>query len=227
MQACSLFGSHPGGAAAWGGDGHEPDSPTTLHNLGSVPTLKILTLLHRDGTIHARTAIRIKQEKEAAGTSSSRSHVPQEEVLENLRTIEAIQYLSAEYQPTQSQSEKGITQLTRKLSAYNLTKAEKLQIVNLAPTEPVELYVIVEELEDRFATQIDEILDAVKASLSTPAPTASASAAAPTRDINRHEIERVYREDEMAWDDYESNEVVFDDAGEGAGIEGDLEADDD
>ena len=54
----------------------------------------------------------------------------------------AIQYLSADYQPTHMQSEAGITQLTQSLAAYDLTKAEKLQIVNLAPTEPVELYVV-------------------------------------------------------------------------------------
>lgn len=54
----------------------------------------------------------------------------------------AIQYLSADYQPTSSQTEAGIVQLTKSLAAYDLTKAEKLQIVNLAPTEPVELYVV-------------------------------------------------------------------------------------
>ena len=41
-----------------------------------------------------------------------------------------------------SQTEAGISKLTRDLSAYELTKAEKLQIVNLAPTEPVELDVV-------------------------------------------------------------------------------------
>lgn len=56
--------------------------------------------------------------------------------------MQAIQYLSADYQPTVSQTEAGISQLTRELSPYDLTKAEKLQIVNLAPTEPVELYVV-------------------------------------------------------------------------------------
>lgn len=54
----------------------------------------------------------------------------------------AIQYLSADYQPTHMQSETGIAQLTKSLGAYELTKAEKLQIVNLAPTEAVELYVV-------------------------------------------------------------------------------------
>jgi hypothetical protein len=54
----------------------------------------------------------------------------------------AIQYLTAEHQPTASQTPEGITQLVKDLAPYDLTKAEKLQIVNLAPTEPVELYVV-------------------------------------------------------------------------------------
>ena len=57
-------------------------------------------------------------------------------------SLQAIQYLSADYQPTSSQSEAGVIQLTKSLAPYDLTKAEKLQIVNLAPTEPVELYVV-------------------------------------------------------------------------------------
>ena len=32
--------------------------------------------------------------------------------------------------------------MVRDLAPYELTKAEKLQIVNLAPTEAVELYVV-------------------------------------------------------------------------------------
>lgn len=55
---------------------------------------------------------------------------------------QAIQYLTADYQPTSRQSDASITQLTRNLAHYDLAKAEKLQIVNLAPTEAVELYVV-------------------------------------------------------------------------------------
>jgi hypothetical protein len=84
-----------------------------------------------------------------------------DEVCENLRTIEVevgfsadsrtlffenrlqtIQYLSAEYQPTPSQSPSRITKLVKDLAPFDLTKAEKLQIVNLAPIEIVELYVV-------------------------------------------------------------------------------------
>ena len=56
--------------------------------------------------------------------------------------IQAIQYLSADYQPTISQTSAGITKLVEDLASFELTRAEKLQVVNLAPTEPVELYVV-------------------------------------------------------------------------------------
>ena len=125
----------------------------------------MLRELEGDHLARTRTALRIKKEEEAAGLASSKSHAPPEEVLENLRTVEvevllwitlnaclshcivlniiqAIQYLSADFQSTSSQTESGIAQLAKNLSSYDLTKAEKLQIVNLALTEPVELYVV-------------------------------------------------------------------------------------
>ena len=55
---------------------------------------------------------------------------------------QAISYLSGNYLPNISQKEEGITKLVKDLAPYDLTKAEKLQIVNLAPTRPVELYVV-------------------------------------------------------------------------------------
>ena len=127
--------------------------------LSNFEVLTLLRELESDHLAKTRTALRIKKEEEAAGVA--RNYAPPEEVLENLRTIEvevrislsdttkrmfrpgqAIQYLSAEYQPTSMQTEAGITQLTRQLAPYELTKAEKLQIINLAPIEPVELYVV-------------------------------------------------------------------------------------
>ncbi|EKM49756.1 uncharacterized protein PHACADRAFT_201449 [Phanerochaete carnosa HHB-10118-sp] len=111
--------------------------------LSNYEVLTLLRELESDHLAKARTALRIKKEEEASG-SLVKHHAVQEEVCENLRTIEveAIQYLSADYQPTGSQSENGIVQLTKSLATYDLTKAEKLQVVNLAPTEPVELYVV-------------------------------------------------------------------------------------
>ncbi|KAI0783421.1 HRDC-like protein [Abortiporus biennis] len=189
--------------------------------LSNYEVLTLLRELENDHLARTRTALRIKKEEEAAGIA--RTHAPPEEVLENLRTVEveAIQHLSAEYQPTNSQSEAGIERLTRSLAAYDLTKAEKLQIVNLAPTEAVELYVIVEELEDRLGGQLDDILTAVRESL-TNTPVAERS----TEENAVEEI--VYQageaEDYEGWD---ANDMVFDDTGEGAGVEGDLDVDDD
>lgn len=54
----------------------------------------------------------------------------------------AIQYLTADYQPTRLQTAQGIRRLTENLAPFDLTKAEKLQVVNLTPVEPVELYVV-------------------------------------------------------------------------------------
>lgn len=190
--------------------------------------LTLLRTLESDHLAKTRTALRIKKEEEAAGTASSRQHLPPEEVLENLRTmeVEAIQYLSADYQPTQMQSEAGIAKLTKNLGAYELTKAEKLQVVNLAPTEPVELYVIVEELEDRLGDKMEDILSNVRSSLSAPAAlpaVANAHADAEGR-IGQYDIE-VYNEDTEGME-YDTGDV-FDDFGEGAGVEGDLDKDDD
>ncbi|KAI0754531.1 HRDC-like protein [Daedaleopsis nitida] len=134
--------------------------------LSNYEVLTLLRELESDHLARTKTALRIKKEEEAAGYPP-RHQAPPDDVCENLRTVEveAIQYLSAEFQPTASQSPEGIAHLTRNLAQWDLTKAEKLQIVNLAPTEPVELYVIVEELEDRFGDQMEDILNTVKSSL--------------------------------------------------------------
>ncbi|KAJ2965752.1 hypothetical protein NUW54_g14013 [Trametes sanguinea] len=127
-------------------------------------------------------------------------------------------------------SEEGIAQLTRTLGQWDLTKAEKLQIVNLAPTEPVELYVIVEELEDRFGDKMEDILNAVKSSLKEPPPTMNGTTEGQTTEETM-QVETTtyteYTEEYTEQWDYDANEVVFDDTGEGAGIEGDLDVDDD
>lgn len=199
--------------------------------LSNYEVYNLLRELESDHLARSKTALRIKKEEEAAGNSAIKSQLLSEDVCENLRTIEveAIQYLSADYQPTALQSEAGITQLTHSLAAYELTKAEKLQIVNLAPTEPVELYVVVEELEDRFGEKMDEILNVVRSSLSEPASQrrneveGAAHEGTEAYNYTYTENEGVYAE---SWD-YDANEQVFDDTGEGAGVEGDLDVDDD
>lgn len=128
--------------------------------------MTLLRELENDHLARTKTALRIKKEEEASGHAPRPGGVePFGEASENLRTIEievrsflvtgihtsqviflspsqAIQYLSAEYLPHHSQTAAGITKLVKGLSTYELTKAEKLQVVNLAPTLPVELYVV-------------------------------------------------------------------------------------
>ncbi|KAH8086000.1 HRDC-like protein [Cristinia sonorae] len=194
--------------------------------------LTLLRTMKADHTAKTRSALRIKKEEEAAGLPSARQNMAPEESLDNLRTVEveAIQYLSADYQPTVVQTETGITQLTKALGAYELTKAEKLQIVNLAPTEPVELYVIVEELEDRLGDKMDEILTTVRDSLTAPIPDPLAGDVTNTGSGALMEVydeqgaAEVYDEGDAGW---EYDQEVFDDTGEGAGVEGDLDKEDD
>ncbi len=100
----------------------------------------------------------------------------------------------------------------------------------LAHTAPPFIFPqVVEELEDRFGDKMDDMLNTIKASL--------LEAAAPAVNGDEHQqtmqVDNVvyseYQEDYQGdnhWD-YDANEVVFDDAGEGAGIEGDLDVEDD
>ncbi|KIK06229.1 hypothetical protein K443DRAFT_674514 [Laccaria amethystina LaAM-08-1] len=203
--------------------------------LSNFEVFTLLQELESDHLTRTKLAQRIKKEEEASGTvhgSSTLANINAHlEATENLRTIEveAIGYLSADYLPTSSQSAEGITKLVKDLVPYELTKAEKLQMVNLAPTLAVELYVIVEELEDRLGDRMEEILTHVRSSTATSA----ASALQTTR------IDSVYDDDvvhieEDSWQhnsgedaDGIIDEDMFDDTGEGAGVEGDLDVDDD
>ncbi|PAV16848.1 dna-directed rna polymerase iii subunit rpc9-like protein [Pyrrhoderma noxium] len=148
--------------------------------LSNYEVLTLLKELEGDQLSRQKTALRIKKEEEEraankltdTATIQTNARV-QESICENLRTVEfeAIQYLEAEYQPTRSQSPGAITQLIKALGKYDLTKAEKLQIVNLAPQQLVELYVIVEEIEERLGHSVmEEIIGLVKSSVYNPDP---------------------------------------------------------
>ncbi|KAI1788845.1 RNA polymerase Rpb4-domain-containing protein [Ganoderma leucocontextum] len=201
--------------------------------LSNYEVLTLLRELESDHLARTKTAIRIKKEEEAAGLPPKHQALS-EDVCENLRTVEveAIQYLSADYQPTTLQSPEGIAKVTRSLAQWELSKAEKLQVVNLAPTEPVELYVIVEELEDRFGDQMENILNTVKESLHKRAAATANGTSNGAQSAQEIQASAVvyseYQEDyqDGQWD-YAANEVVFDDTGEGAGIEGDLDLEED
>ncbi|KAI5120449.1 hypothetical protein M0805_008496 [Coniferiporia weirii] len=203
--------------------------------LSNLEVLTLLRELESEQLARQKTALRVKKEDDeraALGDTgqSQASALLQEEVCENLRTVEfeAIQYLSADYQPTKGQTPEAVTQLVRGLAAYDLTKAEKLQIVNLAPTEPVELYVIVEELEDRLGEHMQAVLDTVRASLPAQPSAFAAPIGDATVDYSAYRINGEAMENRPGWEDGgEGVEDDYDDLGAGAGVEGDLEMDDD
>nr|NP_001027775.1 calcitonin gene-related peptide receptor component protein [Ciona intestinalis]BAB85994.1 calcitonin gene-related peptide receptor component protein [Ciona intestinalis] len=81
---------------------------------------------------------------------------------QNLSTItyETIKYLSET--PAGLQNQACIETTLKALLPFGLTKAEKLQLVNLRPTTAVEISLIVEESEERITEeQIDEIIEIV------------------------------------------------------------------
>ncbi|KZT28731.1 hypothetical protein NEOLEDRAFT_1154264 [Neolentinus lepideus HHB14362 ss-1] len=203
--------------------------------LSNYEVLNLLRELESDHLAKTKTALRIKKEEEASGKPVTGATTIEDEICENLRTVEveAIQYLTGDFQPIAAQSDAGITKLVQNLEPYGFTKAEKLQIVNLAPTEPVELYVIVEELEDRLGERMEEVLSHVRASLdpdavvavSSTQPSGGVAENQPTSN-SATEAEatiEVYGEETWMQD---TNYIEWDDSGEGAGIEGDLEMDD-
>lgn len=91
----------------------------------------------------------------------------------NLATIlyETTSYL--ESSPTESTSIANIATFLDiiKERGYELTKIEKIQLVNLKPQNLVELQLIVANLRKRFNDQqIGDILELIKSTLSSPVP---------------------------------------------------------
>lgn len=60
-------------------------------------------------------------------------------------------------------------------AGFDLTEAESLQIVNLSPTEPVEIHLLVEELHDRMTARKQEELLATIQSYRVAIPLANGS----------------------------------------------------
>ncbi|KIM24652.1 hypothetical protein M408DRAFT_229736 [Serendipita vermifera MAFF 305830] len=117
-----------------------------------------------------RAIMATKKEENLEDQYKGPNYVVPEEVAENVRSIqvELLQYLNSDALPTSRQSVESVAHLTRGLKKYGLTKAEKLQIVNMCPQSVLDLYVIVEEVETRFEHHLDEILALVKEKLSDP-----------------------------------------------------------
>uniref|UniRef100_A0A914VGW6 DNA-directed RNA polymerase III subunit RPC9 n=1 Tax=Plectus sambesii TaxID=2011161 RepID=A0A914VGW6_9BILA len=90
--------------------------------------------------------------------------------LQKLSTIvyETTRYL--EQTPAATQDADCIKSFLEAVKKYNLTRAESLMMVNLRPTTPVEVQLIVEECEERLTEdQVDELAQLVIKHL-PPAP---------------------------------------------------------
>ncbi|KAG8913226.1 hypothetical protein FRC01_004660 [Tulasnella sp. 417] len=109
-----------------------------------------------------------KEKGQPTAPATSGSKRKRYDVGENLVQVrdQTLGYLSKAPLPTLRQEEQSMQALLKELRQWDLTKGEKLQIVNLAPDSAVMLYSIVEEMEDRFPTQADGVLEAVANSLS-------------------------------------------------------------
>ncbi|KAL0074685.1 HRDC-like protein [Phycomyces blakesleeanus] len=70
---------------------------------------------------------------------------------ENLRTIqfEVTEYLKTS--PCSTQTPAQLKDFLDALKPFKLTRAERLQILNLRPKSAVEIYLIIEECEERFS----------------------------------------------------------------------------
>ncbi|CAG8470903.1 10607_t:CDS:2 [Cetraspora pellucida] len=81
---------------------------------------------------------------------------PNVKFAESLKTIqfEVIQNLSSQQSPSSTQTPEQIEATLTHLKQYNLTKSEKLQLINLRPQSISELELIIEDCEDRFEMDI-------------------------------------------------------------------------
>ncbi|RCI00639.1 hypothetical protein CU097_005158 [Rhizopus azygosporus] len=72
---------------------------------------------------------------------------------ESLRTVqfELTEYLKQT--PVGSQTPAQVTNFLEAISQFDLTRAEKLQILNLRPKSAVEIYLVIEECEERFSEE--------------------------------------------------------------------------
>ncbi|CAO3668063.1 unnamed protein product [Umbelopsis ramanniana] len=87
---------------------------------------------------------------------------PNTEYAENSRTIQFEIKTALEKSACSTQDEQQVTAFLEEMKKWSLTKAEKLQILNLRPKTPVELHILIEECEERYTgEELDEILEVV------------------------------------------------------------------
>ncbi|KAK7204198.1 RNA polymerase II [Myxozyma melibiosi] len=118
----------------------------------------------------------IKRRQKQSSASRHRSALK----TENLETIllELHTYLGEKaHSAAAKQNPADIKTFMQEISVYDLEKAEKLQIINIAPTSLVTLYCLIEEYEQRFTEeQGNHMLELIQKYLhpAPPPPTAGA-----------------------------------------------------
>ncbi|KAI0261998.1 hypothetical protein BC834DRAFT_1043734 [Gloeopeniophorella convolvens] len=150
---------------------------------------------------------------------------PQFTVSENLRTVgfKVIQYPSADYQPTRMRTPEGIQRLTHRLASFGITKAEKLQIVDLTPVGPVEHHVM--SLWRNSRIRVGGWMKCLTLCDRRSLRQQQRPSGHPRAHLSRSSPRRPWRITErMGWEQ-DVNEVGFVDAGKGAGVGGDLDVD--
>ncbi|KAH7336984.1 RNA polymerase Rpb4-domain-containing protein [Rhizoctonia solani] len=208
-------------------------------NSALVSNYEVLTLLRElESNQLAKARSHLAAKKEEEGASLNGHPVPpvagnpiQDEVPQNLRTIEVelITHLKDMYPLMQRQNDTAIRNLTRSLGKFALTKSEKLQIVNLAPRQLVELYVVVENLEERFTDdQLTEMLQLVEQSFLI-APTSALEGDQTTRAAlvtNKAANSKTSGDTEATWDADEGDGMENYFVHDAPGGQDDLEMDD-
>jgi len=117
-------------------------------------------------------------------TSANLSNYEVLQLLQNLKdndnrkqfgSLATIKYKTVKYlesSPCSPQSDEVIATFLKAVHKFNLTKAEKLVLLNLRPTTEVEIQLIVTESEERLTEeQIQELLQVIVETLPEPIET--------------------------------------------------------
>ncbi|GFT17294.1 DNA-directed RNA polymerase III subunit RPC9 [Nephila pilipes] len=131
-------------------------------NAALLSNIEVLTLL--DSMKRPKYSVQMNEMKEQLSEK--------EKSLQRFNTIvyETVKYI--EEMPCATQTPESVKNFLKAIAPYSLTKAEKLQLLNMRPTSLVEIQLLIEESEERFnEDQMNEILRVVSATL-PPGPEA-------------------------------------------------------
>ncbi|GAN07635.1 DNA-directed RNA polymerase III subunit RPC9 [Mucor ambiguus] len=115
----------------------------------------------RSALITNYEVLRLLEESQEA-QKQVQKHDSSVEYPEHLRTVqfELTEYLKET--PCSTQTPEQISNFMEAISKFELTKAEKLQILNLRPKSTVEIYLLIEECEERFTEEdLEQMLTSI------------------------------------------------------------------